>query len=71
MGEPAWSSRPSRWVVVSSVADILVGVILAIGGIAMTSLPVAVVAGVLAAAVGFALVLDAVKIPVFAHLRIT
>ena len=36
----------------------------------MTPLPVGVVAGTLAAAVAFAFVLDLVKIPVFARLRI-
>jgi H+-transporting ATPase len=46
-------------------------IILAIGGIAMAPLPVAVVAGVLAGAAAFAVVLDAAKIPLFAHLRIT
>ncbi|MEO6974136.1 MAG: HAD-IC family P-type ATPase [Rhodoferax sp.] len=66
-----WGIRPSRWLVASSVADILIASILAIGGIAMTPLPIAVVAGVLAAALVFAIVLDALKIPVFAHLRIT
>jgi H+-transporting ATPase len=66
-----WGLRPSIWLVASSVADIVIALILAVGGIAMTALPVAVAAGVLGAAVVFALVLDAVKIPVFAHLRIT
>jgi H+-transporting ATPase len=66
-----WGSRPSLWLVASSVTDLVIAVILAIGGIAMTPLPVAVVAGLLAAAVVFAVVLDAIKLPVFAHLRIT
>ena len=34
-----WSSRPSFWLVVSSVADLLIASTLAIGGIAMTPLP--------------------------------
>ena len=34
-----WSSRPSFWLVVSSVADILIASTLAVGGIAMTPLP--------------------------------
>jgi H+-transporting ATPase len=65
-----WSSRPSFWLVVSSVADILIASILAIGGIAMTPLPALVVAGTLAAAAAFAFVLDVAKVPVFARLRI-
>jgi len=66
-----WGARPSRWLAASSVVDVLIAVILAIGGIAMTPLPVAVIAGVLAAAVIFAVVLAAAKIPVFAYLKIT
>ena len=34
-----WSSRPSFWLAVSSVADLLIASTLAIGGIAMTPLP--------------------------------
>ncbi len=45
-----WGSRPSLWLAASSVADIAIASILAIGGIAMTPLPVLVVAGTLAAA---------------------
>lgn len=66
-----WGSRPSVWLVASSVADIVIAVFLAVGGIAMTPLPVAVVAAALAATVVFAVVLGALKIPIFAHLRIT
>jgi H+-transporting ATPase len=65
-----WSSRPSFWLVVSSVVDILIASILAIGGIAMTPLPALVVVGTLAAAVAFAVILDFVKVPVFRRLRI-
>ena len=60
-----WSSRPSLWLVVSSVADILIASTLAVGGIAMTPLPAWVVAGTLAAAAVFAFMLDFVKAPVF------
>ena len=34
-----WSSRPSIWLIVSSVADLLIASTLAVGGIAMTPLP--------------------------------
>jgi H+-transporting ATPase len=63
-------SRPSLWLAGSSVADIAIASTLAIGGIAMTPLPVLAVAGMLAAAAVFAFVLDAVKVPVFARLKI-
>jgi len=66
-----WGSRPSLWLAVSSVADILIASILALGGIAMTPLPALTVACTLAAAVALTFVLDLVKIPVFARLRIS
>ncbi len=66
-----WSSRPSAWLVVSSVADLLIASTLAIGGIAMTPLPAWTVAGTLAAAAVFAVILDLVKVPAFRRLGIT
>jgi H+-transporting ATPase len=66
-----WGSRPSLWLAGSSMADVLIATALAIGGIAMTPLPVSAVAGVFAAAAVFTFVLDAVKVPVFARLGIT
>jgi H+-transporting ATPase len=66
-----WSSRPSLWVLLSSAGDILIASTLAIGGIAMTALPAAVVGGALVAAVVFAFLLDFVKVPVFRGLGIT
>jgi H+-transporting ATPase len=66
-----WSTRPSVWLLLSSIADILIASTLSIGGIAMPPLPAWIVAGVLAAAAGFAFILDFAKTPVFRHLRIT
>ena len=54
----------------SSVADVLIASTLAICGIVMTPLPIVVVAGTLAAAVVFAFVVDAAKVPVFGRLGI-
>jgi H+-transporting ATPase len=65
-----WGSRPSLWLAASSVADVAIASTLAIGGMAMTPLPATAVAATLAAAVVFAFALDAVKVPVFARLRI-
>jgi H+-transporting ATPase len=65
-----WSSRPSGWLALSSVADIGIAATLSIAGLAMTPLPLAVVAGVLVAAVIFAFTLDLAKVPIFARLRI-
>ena len=65
-----WGARPSTWLIASSVADVAAAAALAIIGIAMTSLPVAVVAATLAAAVLFAVLATAVKRPVFKRLGI-
>ncbi len=66
-----WSSRPSIWLILSSVSDLLIASTLAIGGIAMVALPVLTVVGILAATIVFAVVLDLVKVPVFRRLGIT
>ena len=66
-----WGLRPSLILVLSSVADILIISTMAIRGIAMAPLAIWVVACEFAAAIAFGLVLDVVKIPVFARLRIS
>jgi H+-transporting ATPase len=65
-----WSSRPSVWLIVSSVADLLFASTLAVGGIAMTPLPALTVVGTFLAAIFFAVVLDLVKVPIFRRLGI-
>lgn len=57
-----WSSRPSAWVVASSVADIAIISLLALSGTLMEPLPWRILAVVFAAAAGFALILDQVKL---------
>jgi H+-transporting ATPase len=64
------SCRPSRWLVGSSVVDLLIASTLAIWGIAMAPLPIFAVGGVLGAAAVFAFLLDFAKVPVFKRLRI-
>jgi H+-transporting ATPase len=66
-----WSSRPSTWLIASSVADLLIAGALAVTGLAMAPLPAWAVAAVLATAIGFAVILDFVKVPAFRRLRIT
>ena len=66
-----WSSRPGTWVIVASLADVLIISTLAIGGIAVHPLPVAIVMGVLSAAIVFGFLLDQVKVPVFRRLQIS
>jgi H+-transporting ATPase len=65
-----WSTRPSSWLVLSSVADLLIASTLASRGIAMASLPLLVMVGTLLAAAVFALMVDIVKVPVFKRLGI-
>jgi len=67
-----WSSpRPSRWLVLSSVADLVIAVTLAGFGWLMLPLPLWVLGSVLAGAFAFAFALDLVKVSVFARLKIT
>ncbi|WP_295664312.1 HAD-IC family P-type ATPase [uncultured Mucilaginibacter sp.] len=66
-----WSSRPSNWLIFSSITDLVIASALAIGGFAMQPLSGLMVAGTFAAAVIFAFLLDLVKVPVFRRLSIT
>jgi H+-transporting ATPase len=64
------SSCPSRWLIGSSVVDLLIASALATCGIAMAPLPLFVVGGILVGAVVFAFVLDFAKVPVLKRLKI-
>jgi H+-transporting ATPase len=64
------SCRPSSWLIVSSVVDLLIASTLAISGIAMTPLPILVVGATLVAAAVFAFIADFAKVPVFRRLGI-
>jgi len=63
-----WGASPSLMLALASIADIAIGAVLAVNGIAMARLPASIVAATLAAAVVFSFVLDLVKVPIFAHL---
>jgi len=63
--------RPTAWVVMSSIADLLIISTLATRSIAMAPLPMSVVACEFAAAIAFFLILDTVKIPAFARLGLS
>jgi len=65
-----WGLRPTVWLVLSSVADVMIISTLAIRGIAMAPLPFSVIASEFGAAVIFGLILVGVKLPVFARLEI-
>jgi H+-transporting ATPase len=66
-----WGLRPAKWMVLSSIADILIISTLAIRGIAMAPLPPYVIACEFAGDLIFGLVLDSIKVPVFARLGIS
>jgi H+-transporting ATPase len=67
-----WSSpHPCRWLLSSSIADIFIAATLAGCGWLMLPLPIWMLGSVLMGAVVFAFVLDFVKVPVFARLKIS
>ncbi len=66
-----WSSRPSAWLLASSVADIAIASTLAVWGIAMTPLPAGTIAATLGAAMVLALLVDQVKVPLLRRLDIS
>ena len=65
-----WSSRPSTWVLASSVLDVGLVSLLALSGILMQPLDIGLLAIVFAAATGFALILDLIKLPVLAMFKV-
>jgi H+-transporting ATPase len=65
-----WHSRPGRWVLVSSLVDLSIISTLSLNGILMAPLPPAILAGLLAAAIVFAFVLDMVKLTMFRWLAV-
>jgi H+-transporting ATPase len=65
-----WSSRPSSWLIASSVLDIALFGTLATQGLLMAPLRATIVAGVFGAAIVLAFCLDMVKIMLFRRLAI-
>ena len=65
-----WSSRPGKWLIISSAVDLTLISLLAVNGILMRPLAIAIVAGLLAAAVIFSLLLDLLKVALFRRLKI-
>jgi H+-transporting ATPase len=64
-----WSSKPSLIVILSSIADLLIIPSMAIGAILMAPLSPSIVAGVFAASIALAFVLDQIKTIVFSNLK--
>ena len=65
-----WRSHPVRIMLVASCTDVMVVSSLAVGGVLMARLPLGIVGVLFAATIGFAVTLDAIKIGVFARLRV-
>jgi H+-transporting ATPase len=64
------ASRPSGWLIGSSVVDLTIASTLALTGIAMTPLALTTLAEIFVAALVFAFVVDFIKVPVFNRLGI-
>jgi H+-transporting ATPase len=65
-----WSTRPSLFLILSSIADLLIASTMASLGIAMAPLPLLLVGETFLGAVAFAFLVDIVKVPVFNRLKI-
>jgi H+-transporting ATPase len=65
-----WSSRPGKWLIVSSALDLTLISLLAVYGVLMRPLAIAIVAGLFVAAAIFSLLLDLVKVALFQRLKI-
>jgi H+-transporting ATPase len=65
-----WRSKPGAWVLASSALDLSVVSALAWSGTLMAPLPMRIAAAVFAAAAGFAVVLDQIKMPVMRAFKI-
>jgi H+-transporting ATPase len=65
------SSRPSRWLMASSVFDLSICCLLSIFGIAMAPIYLVLVAELLLATAFFAFCFDFVKVPVYRRLKIS
>jgi H+-transporting ATPase len=65
-----WHSMPGKWLLLGSSLDILVVGTLATQGILMTPIPFKLVAEVLSVIVVYIVLLDLVKVPIFARLNL-
>ena len=67
---PFWRSRPSRWLLLSSVMDLLVVAVMATAGILMTPVAPGLIAVLLAVVGLYLLVLDGLKVRIFRHMDV-
>ena len=64
-----WSSRPSAWIVLSMIADILIFGLLGTRGILMRAIPPLLIAAVFGASILLAFALDSLKAALGTHLK--
>ncbi len=65
-----WHSKPGAWVLASSAADIAIVSMLASSGVLMAPISWRIIAAIFAAAIGFALILDRIKLPVTSAFKV-
>lgn len=65
---PFWRSAPSRWLLASSIADLAVVVTMATAGVLMAPVPLSLLLALLAVVACYLLLLDRVKLWLFARL---
>jgi H+-transporting ATPase len=65
-----WRSRPSRWMAISTIADVIVVSLLATGGLLMSAISPVLVVGLLVATILYMIALDFLKVGVFRRFRV-
>lgn len=68
---PFWRSRPSRWLIGSSIADLAVVTAMATTGVLMTPVAFTLIVWLLAAVAVYLVVLDQLKVQIFRRLAVT
>jgi H+-transporting ATPase len=62
-----WNSRPSRWLIIASVADVVVVSLMATNGILMAAIPWTLVVGLFAIVMVYLVTIDVLKVQVFRY----
>jgi H+-transporting ATPase len=65
-----WNSKPNKWMLIGTTADILVVGLLATRGILMAPIPVLLVVEVFAVITCYLLLLDLIKVPIISKLKL-
>jgi H+-transporting ATPase len=65
-----WHSMPSQWMLIGTSLDVLAVGLLATQGILMAPIPLSLVAAVFGVIVGYLLLLDFIKVPIFSRLKL-